>query len=148
MGITYPWSLKELVGRVSALPRVAQRIWIVNVRRSWGSATETRARARAKRLGLLSTVAAARTVHPTLVNRRCTQKCSNLLVPNRTATLTTMLRVHSPVPAPTTPLHFALLLQGNSSSVLSFFHFPCFFCGMILKSYCHDMKLLMLQWLI
>lgn len=89
-GTTCPCLWRHRVGRVYALRRAALRTWTSNVRRSWGSVRETPARARVRRLGVLSIVAVARSIHPPAANRLCTRRCSSPLVQNLTATHTMM----------------------------------------------------------
>lgn len=82
----------------SALLPDALRILTLSALLSCVSATETLVKARVKRFGVLSIVAAARTLHLRLVGLPSTRRCSKPRVLARIATLTTMLRALSLAP--------------------------------------------------
>lgn len=80
------------------LPRAALPTLTFSAPLSSAPATVTRAKARAKHSGVLSTVAAARTLRLPLVGLQFTRRCSKRRVPVPTATLTTTLRALSLAP--------------------------------------------------
>lgn len=80
---------------------VALRILTLSALLSCVSETETLVKARVKRFGVQSIVAAARMLHLLLVGPRYTRRCSKQRVLAPIATPSTMLRALSPVPVVT-----------------------------------------------